>query len=60
MGGHREAVEQERLHTPDVAAPIRPVPGRDGTGLDGPWPREGLDTVLRSHVRGFFRQLAGG
>ncbi len=56
-----EAVAQGRLHhTPDVEAPIRSVLERDEVDLDEPWLREGLDSVLRTHVRGFFRRLAEG
>ncbi len=58
---YREAVEQGRLrHTPDVEALIRSVLERDEVDLDEPWLREGLDAVLRTHVRGFFRRLADG
>ena len=58
---YREAVAQGRLHhTPDVEALIRSVLERDEVDLDEPWLREGLDSVLRTHVRGFFRRLAEG
>ena len=58
---YRGAVEQGRLHhTPDVEALIRSVLERDEVDRDEPWLREGLDAVLRTHVRGFFRRLADG
>ena len=58
---HREAVEQGRLrHTPDVEALIHSVLERDEVDPNEPWLREGLEAILRTHVRGFFRQLADG
>ncbi len=58
---YRQAVEQGRLHhTPDVEALIRAAIERDEVDLDEPWLREGLASVLHTHVRGFFRPLAEG
>ena len=58
---YRAAVEQGRLHhTPDVETLIRAALERDELDQDEPWLRQGLDVVLRTHVRGFFRRLADG
>ncbi len=58
---YRAAVEQGRLrHTPDVEVLIRSVLDRDEIDVNEPWLREGLASILRTHVRGFFRRLADG